>query len=43
MKNKGVYHRDIKPLNLLIDMDENINVSDFGASKYYLEEIQDIK
>jgi hypothetical protein len=29
----GVVHRDVKPANLLLDADENVNVADFGVSR----------
>ncbi|GKA49631.1 CBL-interacting serine/threonine-protein kinase 24-like protein [Tanacetum coccineum] len=30
--SKGVYHKDLKPENLLLDSKENLKVSDFGLS-----------
>ena len=36
MKEKGIYHRDIKPQNILFINDE-FYLSDFGASKLIKE------
>jgi serine/threonine-protein kinase HSL1 (negative regulator of Swe1 kinase) len=30
----GVYHRDIKPNNLLVGKDYNLKVADFGIAAY---------
>ncbi|KAK3222536.1 hypothetical protein Dsin_009561 [Dipteronia sinensis] len=33
-RNHSVYHRDLKPDNLLLDEDNNLNVTDFGLSAF---------
>ena len=33
LHSKGVLHRDIKPANLLVSIDANVKLADFGASK----------
>ncbi|KAL7225044.1 hypothetical protein ACSBR1_020347 [Camellia fascicularis] len=38
---RGVYHRDLKPKNLLLDEDGDLKVSDFGLSAVYDQIQQD--
>ena len=33
MHSKGYIYRDIKPENILIDIDGNVRLADFGLSK----------
>ena len=33
MNKEGIYHRDIKPQNILIDDQNNIFITDFGECK----------
>lgn len=35
MQNEGIAHRDIKPDNLFIDQDGNLQIGDFGIAKEY--------
>lgn len=40
LHNKGICHRDIKLENLLIDENDNLKVSDFGASQIFKAELE---
>lgn len=33
MHSKNIIYRDIKPENIMIDMDGNLKIADFGLSK----------
>ena len=37
LHNNGIIHRDIKPENILIDIFDNIKITDFGLSAIYKE------
>lgn len=34
LKRQNIYHRDIKPKNILLDENDGIKISDLGSSKY---------
>ena len=42
LQKNGIMHRDLKPLNIMLDKNYNIKVIDFGDAKH-IEEDQNIE
>lgn len=41
MQQQGVMHRDLKPLNIMLDKHYNVKVIDFGDARRVNEELDD--
>lgn len=41
MQKTGVMHRDLKPLNIMLDKHYNVKVIDFGDARKVNEELDD--
>ena len=41
MQKQGVMHRDLKPLNIMLDKHYNVKVIDFGDARKVSEELDD--